>query len=54
MMRNMCLADTVEDVCTDRAEESAIDGGKGAAGEGPFVCGIVGCKSKHDKAGPGG
>ena len=42
VMGNVGLTDTVENVTTDWAHESSVDGSKGASGEGPLLSGVVG------------
>ncbi len=41
-MSDVSLTNTVEDVGTDWAEESSVNGSKGTSGESPFVGRVVG------------
>lgn len=41
VVRDVRLANPVQDVGTDRAEEVTVDGAERAAGERPFACAVV-------------
>jgi hypothetical protein len=49
---NVGLADTVEDVSTDWAHESSVDGSKGTSGESPLLSGVVGYSISRTRVDP--